>query len=284
MLREVADSYPAGSATVRAYVALTFSGAGRGFARRRDHAAMARDLQMRVHALGNQLQATGAGTVRPMSATALGEVVRCAYDPAAAVAFDAARMAGEAARVEWNDVGPAAAEAGWGHYRHDGAVSVTWSMTGAPRGEIHARQLERLLRPHVDVDRKRVTLLYRPIDRGTAAQIVEADKRNADFRVSAAKRPTSRALVDQKSAHAVAAEEAKGAGLVNFGTARHRERHGPGARSTTPARRSRTWRRPRGSCCARCTGPRTRRLPRRLPLGIVLPAHLKVPAELRERL
>ena len=140
-----------------------------------------------------------------------------------------------------------------------------------------------MLRPHVDVDRKRVTLLYRPIDRGTAAQIVEADKRNADFRVSAAKRPTSRALVDQKSAHAVAAEEAKGAGLVNFGML-------VTATVTDPerldhARQAVAHLAPTARVVLRPVyGSQDSAFAAALPLGIVLPAHLKVPAELRERL
>lgn len=73
------------------------------------------------------------------------------------------------------------------------------------------------MRPHGDIDRKRVTLLYRPIDSARAARIVEQDKRNADFRVNSSARPSARALVEQRAAAATAAEEARGAGPVNFG-------------------------------------------------------------------
>lgn len=69
------------------------------------------------------------------------------------------------------------------------------------------------MRPHGDIDRKRVTLLYRPIDSARAVRIVEQDKRNADFRVNS----SARAIVEQRAAAATAAEEARGAGPVNFG-------------------------------------------------------------------
>ena len=136
MLREVVDTYPAGSATVKAMVAVTFSGAGRGLGRGRDADEMARDLAARIPWLGNALHATGAGAARPMSAQQLCEVVRTAYDPLAARVFDAARAQGVVPELRWSDVGPTAAQAGWDVYRHDGALSVTWSMTQAPRGEV----------------------------------------------------------------------------------------------------------------------------------------------------
>src|SRR3954447_8920389 len=95
MLREVVDTYPAGSATVKALVAITFSGAGRGLGRARQADEMARDLAARLPWLGNTLHATGAGAARPVSAQQLCEVIRTAYDPAAARVFELARAHGE---------------------------------------------------------------------------------------------------------------------------------------------------------------------------------------------
>src|SRR3954451_24047673 len=119
MLREVIDTYPAGSATVKAMVAVTFSGAGRGLSRGRDADEMAPDLAARIPWLGNALHATGAGAARPLSAQQLCEVIRTAYDPAAARVFEAARSRGELAALRWDDVGPTGAQAGWDVYRHD---------------------------------------------------------------------------------------------------------------------------------------------------------------------
>ena len=90
-------------------------------------------------------------------------------------------------------------------------------MSQAPRGEVRENVLARLIAPHGDIARKRVTLLYRVIDPGEAARIVERDLHNADFRVNSSARPTARAVVEQQAARATAQEEARGAALVNFG-------------------------------------------------------------------
>jgi hypothetical protein len=55
-------------------------------------------------------------------------------------------------------------------------------MSQAPRGEVRENVLARLIAPHGDIARKRVTLLYRVIDPGEAARIVERDLHNADPR------------------------------------------------------------------------------------------------------
>jgi hypothetical protein len=211
MLGEVAQTYPSGSATVKAMIAVTFRGA-----RGRYQQDTARDLAGRAAHLAGGLHGTGAGGARPMSAQELAEAIRCAYDPAAQATFDDARAQGTVAELDWHDVGPAAAEASYGSYGHDGAASVTWAMTQAPRGNVPSDVLARLLRPHPDVDRKRVALLYRPLDSARAARVVEGDHRDAEATVRNAKRPTSRMLSEQKSAAATAQEEAQGAGLLSF--------------------------------------------------------------------
>src|SRR5690606_19795812 len=93
MLREVVDHYPAGSSTVTAYVAITFSAAQRLGGRKRPPEEMGRELAARLPGLTAGLQATGAGAARPLSAQELCEVIRIAYDPAAAVLIDEARAA-----------------------------------------------------------------------------------------------------------------------------------------------------------------------------------------------
>lgn len=216
MLHEVLETYPAGTAVVTAYLALTFSTAGRGATRRRGARDLAADLRGRLPGLVSGLAATGAAAVRPLSARELCEVVRVAYDPDAAAALEEAAAAGEDPRLRWSDVGPSAAQAGWGCYRHDGALSITWSMSEAPRGEVFSSVLSDLLAPHPEIDRKRVTLLYRPLDAARAARLVEQDKRTADFRAAGSSRPTSRVLLDQRAAALTAEEEARGAGLVGF--------------------------------------------------------------------
>lgn len=216
LLHEVVDRYPAGSSVVKAFVALTFSGKASGN-KRRDPDDMARELGARLPGLTGDLQATGAGSASLMDAEELCEAIRVAYDPAAAVLIDEAHAAGDPIELAWSDVGPTAAETTWGGYRHDSGWSRTWAMTSAPRGVVQAGVLARLLAPHRDIARKRVTLLYQPIDPGRAAALVEADQRAAEFQATNRRRAAARDSLAVRAAAATAAEEASGAGLVNFG-------------------------------------------------------------------
>jgi hypothetical protein len=280
-LREIQESYPLASATIRASIALTFSAASRAGARRRSAEEMGRDLASRLPGLTQTLSATGAGAARPMSAQELCELVRVAYDPAAATLLDEAHARGEDVPLTWPEVGPSAHQATWDTYRHEGAVSVSWQMSSAPRGEVFSSVLAQLLAPHGDIDRKRVTLLYRPLDPAKAARIVEADKRNSDFRASSSARPSARALVEQRSATAAANDEARGAGLVNFGrvvtaTVADESRL-PDAEAAIDmlAASARIFLR-------RAYGSQDSAFVSALPLGLVLPLHLAVPSALRE--
>jgi len=280
MLSQVMTSYPVGSAQVRAWVSLTFN--GRTYSgKKRKAEDVARDLAARLPGLTQTLSATGAGPARPVDAQSLCEIVRVAYDPAAASLIDDVHSSGHAPDLTWADVGPTAAEAGWDYYRHDGAYSRTWEMTSAPRGEVFSSVLTRLLAPHGDIDRKRVTIIYRPLDSAKAARTVEADKRNADFRVGSSNRPSARSLTSARAAATTAAEEAKGAGLVDFGmlitaTVTDVERM-PDARAAIDnlAATARLVTRPvhgsQDTAFAAC-----------LPLGLVLQSHMRIPVEIRD--
>lgn len=283
MLTEVLSAYPVGSAEIRAWVALTFSTAGRNGTRRRQVDDLARDLASRLPSLAQGLHAAGAGAAVPVPAQELCELVRCAYDPAAASVLDEARARGETLELTWSDVGPAAAQANWGSYRHDDAVSVTWAMSQPPRGEVFSSVLAPLLAPHPDIDRKRVTLLYKVLDPGAAARIVETDKRNARFRATSSDRPSARALTELTMAEATAREEATGAGLLDFGLL-------VTATVTDPDRLPDAYAAVDSLSAAarvqlrRVYGSQDSAFLAGLPLGLVLAAHLKVPAEIREAL
>jgi hypothetical protein len=281
LLAETVAEYPHGSSTVRAYVALTFNATHNG--KRRQAGEFARELGARLPGLTGELQATGAGPAHPVDARELCELVRVAYDPAAATAIDEAHAEGEVTHLTWSDVGPSAAEAAWDDYRHDSGVSVTWAMTGAPRGNVQASILSRLLAPHRDVARKRVTLLYRPIDAASAAAIVEADLRAAQFRQSSSDRPTARDVLATRAAALTAQEEAAGAGLVNFGmlvTATVLDdARAADARAAVEnlAATARLRLRP-------AFGSQDTAFAAALPLGLVLPRHLDLPSQVRSRL
>ena len=283
MLREVVDRYPAGSSTVKAYVAVTFSATTRSGGRRRSPEEMGRELAARLPGLTHALQATGAGATHPLTAQELCEMVRIAYDPAAATLIEDAHAEGESPELSWAEVGPTAAEATWEGYRHDSAYSMTWAMTSAPRGNVQSGVLARLLMPHRDIARKRVTLLYRPIDPARAAALVEADLRAAEFRQTATSKPAARDMLAVRAAAATASEEASGAGLVNFGmlvTATVLDgQDGADARAAIDnlAAVARLRLRP-------VYGSQDSAFAAALPLGLVLTKHVKIPAEWREKL
>ena len=209
--------------------------------------------------------------------------MRVAYDPAAAVLIDEAHAAGETPEVFWTDVGPSAAQASWDRYRHDSGTSCTWAMTQAPRGNVQSGVLARLLAPHRDIARKRITLLYRPIDAAKAAAIVEADLRAAEFRVTSTSKPAARDSLAVRAASATAQEEASGAGLVQFGmlvtaTVMDLSKQADArAAIDNLAATARLRLRP-------VYGSQDSAFAAALPLGLVLPKHIKVPAELREKL
>ncbi|MEJ5869373.1 SCO6880 family protein [Pseudokineococcus sp. 5B2Z-1] len=284
ILAETARTAPDGAATVRAWVALTFTAAaGPAGGRRRKADEVGHDLAARLPGISAGLEATGGGVARPLSAQGLCEVVRGAFDPDAVRLLEEAHAVGATPELSWTDVGPTATESTWDHYRHDSALSCTWSMTVAPRGTVRSSVLEHLLAPHPRVDRKRVTMLYRPVDSARAARIVEQDKRNADVRATSTKRPSSRVLVEQRAATATADEEAAGAGLLSFGmlvtatvsdAARLED-----AMATVDnlAATARLTLRP-------VHGSQDSAFAAALPLGLHLPAHLKVPDSIREAL
>lgn len=283
MLEEAVLRYPVGSSVVKAYVAITYSALPRAGGKKRDAEAMGRELASRLPGLTSGLQATGAGAARPLTAEELCETVRIAYDPSVAQIIDEAHAAGEPVELTWPDVGPAAAEASWDGYRHDGAYSCTWAMTQAPRGNIQSGVLARLLAPHRDIARKRVTLLYRPVDAARAAAMVEADLRAAEFRQTATSKPAARDVLAVRSAAATASEEASGAGLINFGmliTAtvdRSGDRADAAAAIETLSASARIRVRP-------VYGSQDSAFAAALPLGLVLNKHIRVPAELRDKL
>lgn len=283
MLREVVSRYPAGSSTVKAYVSVTFSAAQRPGAKRRKPDEMGHELAARLPGLTGGLQATGAGAAHPLSAQDLCETVRIAYDPAAARLIDEAHAGGDVPELTWPDVGPAAAQASWDDYRHDSAYSRTWAMTQAPRGNVQSRILARLLAPHNDIARKRVTLLYRPINAAKAAAIVEADLRAAEFRLTSTNKPAARDSISARQAAATASEEASGAGLVQFGMLVTATVINPDKAADARAAVDNL------GAIARLRlrpvyGSQDSAFAAALPLGLVLPKHIRIPAELREKL
>lgn len=213
VMEEVVDRYPQASSEMHTYIALTYGPVGT----RRKPDEVVTDLAMRLPGLLSGLVASGGGSAYPLSAERIAETVRVAYDPVVAPDVLNARAEKAATGLEWEDAGPAATVETVNSYRHDSGVSRTWLLTLAPRGTVRSNVLRGLLEPARGTRRKRVCLMYRPIDPATSARIVETDRRNAHFTASSGRGLVqARAAKEMRAAEQTAAEEATGAGLVEF--------------------------------------------------------------------
>jgi len=307
MLTEVADTYALGSPQVTGRVSLTFTAtrrvsedselfAGRttgttdggGKAARRSRvltpAEMAAQVGSRLPALLRELASTGAGGVRALNAAELAQTVRVAYDPAAGPVLDGLHAHGQDPQVDWAGAGPAGQVEGWGSLRHDSGTSVTWQMTEAPRGAVQSQVLRAVLEPSDELTRKRVTLLYRPHDPASAARIADADVRTALGKATMRKGETrAHESSDLLAARQTAGEEAAGAGLTRFALLVTVTVTDPAALAHATdlidqaggASRLRLRRVYAGQSASFAAA---------LGVGLVLPAHVAVPAVLRQYL
>jgi hypothetical protein len=212
VLTEITDSYPAASSDTRTYVTLTYRPTSKGRA-----ADTVTNLAIRIPALAAGLSASGGGPVQLVPPHQIAEAVRVAYDPSAAPTVLQTRTETGTANLEWADAGPVIARETADAYFHENAVSRSWVACEAPRGTVRSSVLRALLEPSPRITRKRIAVLYRPVDPASAARIVEADRRTAHFMAA-----SSTGLVHARASSAIraaeqaAAEEAAGAGLTEF--------------------------------------------------------------------
>jgi hypothetical protein len=292
VLGEIAQTFPALAARVTTRVTVTFSGIPpweRGSALRRKRPKprsrdeMATEIANLLPGLIAGLAATGAGTaVRALRAQDVVDETKVAYNPAVAQQVEEARQSG-GTDLTWEEAGPTGAVESWTSYRHDLGWSQTWYMTCPHRGAFPAEALSRLLGPHRDIVRKRVTILYRPEPPAAAAEIVDRAYRDATSEASQRGRATARQLRAIRVAERTAAEEAGGAGLLRFGVIVTATVLDPALMPLAQTTVEGLAAAPRlklrlaygNQAAAFATG---------LPLGLVLPKHLVLSSELRDQL
>ena len=276
VLFQTARDYPTGSAQINARIAITFKATTADS--RRDPGEMAVEIGTRLPELYSSLREAGLNAA-PMDGWAVAEEVRVAYDPAVQQAIDAARSNGQGAQVMWTDAGPAAHREKWGSYTHDSGVSVTYAMEEAPRAEVQEQVLRRLLEPHRDIDRKRITLIYRPHSAGDSATIVDSDYKDAIVGATRKGVVAARADVEVEATGRARKEEARGAGVVRFSilmTATVNEeddlrRTDALMRNLTATARLRV---------RRCYGYQAAAFAAGLGVGVLLPEHATIPGAL----
>ena len=184
--------------------------------RGRDQRAVT-EIATRLPQLTQTLTAHQAGAVHVMRADEIKRLLRVAYDPASEAVFEQASASGAEIDLPFCEVGPVSHEAGWDAYRHDSGLSCSWVMRSAPRGTVQSSILRRLLEVSPDVERKRVSVVYRPMDPAKAPDVVERDVDRAVNKRRMAGRSTARNDRDLAQARQTSEEEAGGASILDFG-------------------------------------------------------------------
>jgi len=179
----------------------------------------AAEVSRTLWGLESALAGCGVTVLGRASAPELAGAVRVAFDPHAR--GEVARLLEGSAQdqqdlLRWADAGPVAAVESWDTYRHDGGLSTSWVWREAPRQQVHADVLARLVAPGPWPTR--VSLLYRPLSAGAAARLLEQEVTAAAFRAGVRAKTgrdsTARDAVDAEAAARAAREEAQGAGVV----------------------------------------------------------------------
>ncbi|QKV94929.1 PrgI family protein [Streptomyces sp. NA02950] len=177
-------------ATIReTYLAITFSSARARLAVRGaggGQVGAAAVLVREVHAMQGGLSSAGLQIEEMLTPRKVAQAIRTAYDPEAQLMLAARNTAaheptweGTPPGVDPAVAGPAAAETGWGVYRHDGAWTVSYQVRGLPQSEVYATFLQPLLRPRRNA-RRSMSLVYEPIGPAKARQELAREKAKRD--------------------------------------------------------------------------------------------------------
>jgi hypothetical protein len=212
------DAAPAAAADVDTRVSVTFDPKASPTGPRNLTEAAAETGRAMI-GLESSLASCGVAVLGRLGAAEIAGVIRTAFDPAAR--GEVLRIAAQArsgrdpGMLEWADAGPVGAEEFPDYYRHDSGISVTWAWHEAPRQNVTADVLARLICPGPYP--KRVSLQYRPFPAAAATRVLEAEVNAASFREHYRNRTgrdeTARDAHDQVRARQAAAEEAAGAGV-----------------------------------------------------------------------
>lgn len=209
VLDQLVASAPRGTSQVRARLTLSVDPAIGGKPRSPADAAaeVARVLG------GLPVTAAGAEVLRRAAPADLLQIVRTAFDPAAASEPTAAFAA-----LDWADAGPLVSDDQRDHYEHEGAYSVSFVLLAAPRQRVAHDVLFPLCKPGRFA--RRVTIMYRTLSRDEAGAMLEREANVAAARDYARKKskrdPTARENADRDRTLRAARQEAHGAGLVQF--------------------------------------------------------------------
>ncbi|UUW93020.1 hypothetical protein M0M43_30470 (plasmid) [Pimelobacter simplex] len=221
MAEQIKASASLGSPQVITRVTITFSGEERndetGEVLVRSAEEMRQQIGDLLPELVSTLVATGAGSkCRAAQAQQIVDFTRVAFDPSVAPRVEEAQLAGGTG-LTWDESGPLTAVNRFDHYQHETAFSRTWQMREAPKGSFFGTVLQRLLAPHRDIVRKRVTLCYRTESPLKSADIADNDVRAASIAYSGSPRAKEAQRQAVMTARRTAEQEALGSPLIRVG-------------------------------------------------------------------
>ena len=183
IMAQLVQAAPAAAADVDTRVSITFDPKASPAAPA-DLMAAAAEVGRTMHGLESALGTCGVTVLGRASAAEIAGVVRTAVDPAARGEvnriLDQPRGVASAQQLRWADAAPVGAEEEPDCYRHDSGISVTWAWHEAPRQNVTADVLARLVAP--GRYSKRVSLQYRPFPAAEATRVLEAEVNAAQFR------------------------------------------------------------------------------------------------------
>ena len=188
-----------------------------------------RVLEQQARALRPLLAAAGITAKYWLDVPELCEVIRAGFDPGSAALLDARRAAAteQVAQGEYPTVlpgvdpalaGPAAADAAWSSYRHDGAVSVTYAVHAWPISPVYATSLAALLAD--STHRRSFSFVIEPLGPRAAQKAVMAEKTKREVSLRLRARTGQAASASEQAAlhraDAQDVEHAHGSGLARF--------------------------------------------------------------------
>jgi hypothetical protein len=220
IMAQLVETAPTAAADVDTRVSITFDPKASPAAPK-DLLEAAAEVSRSLDGLASALSTCGVTVLGRATAGEIAGAVRTAFDPHARGEVN--RLLDSARRgttdedvLTWIDAGPVGAEEMTDSYQHDGGLSVSWAWHEAPRQNVYADVLARLVAPGPYP--KRVTLQYRPFPSAAATRVLEEEVNAAQFRreyrTRTGRDETARDAYDQDRTRQAAAEEAQGAGVV----------------------------------------------------------------------
>lgn len=217
VLDEAVGTLPARTSVVNVYASLVWDAPALGATDDNLSPAVA-EIAARMPSHTQMLANAGAGAPRPLVEKELSNVAQLAYQPWRDQELAMDTLTGMEMVRSWDQSGPEFFDDSQGRVVfHDGVASMTLMMTVPPESQITARSFDRLFGPNPKFLRKRVAVIYRPVDPGAAARTVNRLVRTAEWKIGTKKgRPTSFDTKVLAMAEKTEQELAQGARLSMF--------------------------------------------------------------------